>query len=58
MPPVSSQGSRAALVTWSVVTGILFVVATIVAIYFYVNENKTSPNSPSKSSVRTNLFEP
>src|SRR5438105_47298 len=42
MPPVSSQGSRAALVTWSVVTGILFVVATIFAIYFYVNENKTA----------------
>jgi hypothetical protein len=36
MPPVT-QGSRAALVTWTVITSILFVTATILAIYFYVD---------------------
>lgn len=36
MPPVN-QGSRAALVTWTVITSILFVTATILAIYFYVD---------------------
>ncbi|MGH7179995.1 MAG: hypothetical protein ACREJC_21640 [Tepidisphaeraceae bacterium] len=35
MPPVN-QGSRAALVTWTVVTSFLFVTATIFGIYFYV----------------------
>jgi hypothetical protein len=41
MPPVS-QGNRAALVTWSVITGILFVVGTIFAIYFYVDSTKAT----------------
>jgi len=41
MPPVS-QGNRAALVTWSVITGILFVLASIFAIYFYVDANKSA----------------
>ncbi len=42
MPPSSSQGSRAALVTWSVVTGILFVFAAAFAIYFYVDSTKSA----------------
>lgn len=36
MPSVN-QGSRAAIVTWTVITSILFVTATILAIYFYVD---------------------
>lgn len=32
-----SQGSRAALVTWTAITSILFVTATVMAIYFYVD---------------------
>jgi hypothetical protein len=39
MPPVS-QGSRGVLVTWSVITGILFVFAAVMAIYFYVDASK------------------
>jgi hypothetical protein len=38
MPPVN-QGSRSALVTWTVVTTILFVTATIIAIYSFVDAN-------------------
>jgi hypothetical protein len=40
MPPVSSQGSRTAAVTWAVVFAILFVTSTIFAIYFYANSSK------------------
>ena len=36
MPPVN-QGNRAALVTWTVITSFLFITATILAIYFYVD---------------------
>ncbi|MBC8107552.1 MAG: hypothetical protein H7Z14_13250 [Anaerolineae bacterium] len=39
MPPVN-QGSRTALVTWTVVTSFLFVLATIFAIYYYVDANR------------------
>ncbi|HYO11268.1 MAG TPA: hypothetical protein VER17_20050 [Tepidisphaeraceae bacterium] len=42
MPPVSSPGSRTALVTWSVVFAILFVVSSIFAIYFYADSNKAN----------------
>jgi hypothetical protein len=40
MPPVNPQGSRTALITWSVVCSILFVTSTIFAIYFYVAANE------------------
>lgn len=40
MPPVNPQGSRTALITWSVVCSILFVTSTIFAIYFYVSANE------------------
>lgn len=39
MPP-TNQGSRTALVTWTVVTSFLFVIATIFAIYYYVDANR------------------
>jgi len=39
MPP-STQGSRAALITWTVITSILFVTATILAIVFYSGKTK------------------
>jgi hypothetical protein len=42
MPPPANQGSRAVLVTWTVVTAILFVTATVFAIYFYVDASKVS----------------
>lgn len=43
MPPPAlpvNQGSRAALITWTVITSILFVVATVFAIYYYVEKNR------------------
>ena len=39
-PPASNQGSRAALVTWTVVSCIHYVTATVFAIYFYVSSSK------------------
>ena len=42
MPPISQQGSRGALITWSVVCSILFVTATIFAIYYYVVANEAT----------------
>ena len=39
MPPVN-QGSRTAMVTWTVVTSFLFVVATVFAIYEYVEASR------------------
>ena len=41
MPPVSSSGSRTALITWSVVFAILFVAASIFSIYFYADASKS-----------------
>jgi hypothetical protein len=40
MPPIGQQGSRGALITWSVVCSILFVTATIFAIYFGVTASE------------------
>ncbi|HEX8340861.1 MAG TPA: hypothetical protein VF624_08130 [Tepidisphaeraceae bacterium] len=41
MPPPFQQntGSKAALVTWTVITSILFVVATVLAIFAYLDRN-------------------
>ena len=41
MPPPYQQntGSKAALVTWTVITSILFVVATVLAIFAYLDRN-------------------
>lgn len=42
-PPIQSQaGSRAALITWTVITSILFVVSTVLAIFAHVDRNKIS----------------
>ena len=41
-PPAANQGSRAALVTWTVTSVILFVTATVFAAYFYVESNKVA----------------
>ncbi|HMO26073.1 MAG TPA: hypothetical protein PKB10_07370, partial [Tepidisphaeraceae bacterium] len=66
MPP-SNQGSRAALVTWTVITSILFVTTTILAIVAYSAKVKaeeelettrrnfaevTRPNSPDLAGLR------
>src|SRR5262245_36271948 len=37
MPAVTPQGSRVALVVWTVITSFLFILTTILAIYFYVD---------------------
>lgn len=37
MPAVNPQGSRTALVVWTVITSFLFILSTILAIYFYVD---------------------
>ncbi len=42
MPPINQQGSRGALITWSVICSILFVTATIFAIYYYVVASDTT----------------
>ncbi len=40
-PPIQQQGgSKAALITWTVITSILFVVATVLAIFAHVDRNK------------------
>ncbi len=40
-PPIQSQsGSKAALISWTVITSILFVVATVLAIFAHVDRNK------------------
>lgn len=44
MPPVSPQGSRSAMVAWTVIASVLWLTATIFAIYFYVNANKVEQN--------------
>ena len=49
MPPVN-QGSRTALVTWTVVTSFLFVLATIFAIYYYVDANRLSKLNETMTS--------
>lgn len=47
-PPIQSQsGSRAALVTWTVVSSILFVVMTVLAIFSNVAANKANQEKQS-----------
>ena len=47
-PPIqSNSGSRAALITWTVVTSILFVVATVLAIFAHVEANRLSTEKDS-----------
>ena len=48
MPPVN-QGSRAALVVWTVITSFLFIVATIFAIYFYVDADSSRKTAMTQS---------
>ena len=48
MPPVN-QGSRAALVVWTVITSFLFIVATIFAIYFYVDADSARKTAMAQS---------
>ncbi len=57
MPPVN-QGSRAALVTWTVVTSFLFVTATIFGIYFYVEASRvTTENRDLKEKYKSVVTE-
>jgi hypothetical protein len=44
-----NQGSRAALVVWTVITSFLFIVATIFAIYFYVDADSARKTAAKQS---------
>ena len=57
MPPVS-QSNRGALVTWSVVTGILFVVAAVLAIYFYVDSSKVTNRNNDLTKKYNDIIAP
>jgi len=57
MPPPANQGSRAALVTWTVVTAILFVTATVFAIYFYVDASKVSELAKTNAAKYTDIID-
>ena len=51
-PPVgSNRGSSGAMVTWTVVTSILFVTATIFAIYFYVAKNQAEETLNTRTTT-------
>src|SRR5262245_37535407 len=55
MPPVNPQGSRTALVTWTVVTSFLFVTATIFAIYFYVEKSSVQQRHDERKKHYENI---
>src|SRR5688500_10415461 len=55
MPPVNPQGSRTALITWSVVCSILFVTSTIFAIYFYVSANEATEKFETSQKQYANV---
>ena len=55
-PPIQTQsGSRAALVTWTVVSSILFVVATVLAIFSSVAANKAQLELQTRTSAFNNV---
>ena len=56
-PPTANQGSRAVLVTWTVITAILFVTATVFAIYFYVDASKVSELSKTNAAKYADLID-
>ena len=57
MPPPANQGSRAVLVTWTVITAILFVTATVFAIYFYVDASKVTELSKTNSAKYADIID-
>jgi hypothetical protein len=57
MPPPANQGSRAVLVTWTVITAILFVTATVFAIYFYVDASKVSELAKTNSGKYADIID-
>jgi hypothetical protein len=56
MPPVGQQGSRGALITWSVVCSILFVTATIFAIYFGVTASEVTQKAEQQRRNYENVI--
>jgi len=51
-PPIQQQGgSKAALITWTVITSILFVVATVLAIFAHVDRNKLTLEKESQKKL-------
>jgi hypothetical protein len=57
MPPPANQGSRAVLVTWTVITAILFVTATVFAIYFYVDATKITELSKTNAAKYADIID-
>jgi hypothetical protein len=57
MPPPANQGSRAVLVTWTVITAILFVTATVFAIYFYVDASKVAELAKTNSAKYADIVD-
>ena len=56
-PPIGSQGSRTALVTWSVVFAFLFMTASVLAIYFYADASKSHDREDALRKQYTELAE-
>jgi hypothetical protein len=57
MPPVN-QGSRAALVTWTVITSIAFVVSLVFAIYWYVEADRLRESLASQQRQYERVVRP
>jgi len=58
MPPVTTSGSRTALITWSVVFAILFVTAAIFSIYFYADASKAHDREDTLKKQYSELAPP
>ena len=59
MPPVGGpQGSRTALITWSVVFAFLFVVSAVFAIYFYADSTKARQSEEQTKKQYSELAAP
>ncbi|MDQ3439980.1 MAG: hypothetical protein M3478_06470 [Planctomycetota bacterium] len=58
MPPINQQGSRGALITWSVVCSILFVTATIFAIYYHVVATEATTKLDAQNKTYADVVNP
>ena len=59
MPPVGGpQGSRTALITWSVVFAFLFVLSSVFAIYFYADSTKARQSEEQTKKQYTEMAAP
>lgn len=58
MPAINQQGSRGALITWSVICSILFVTATIFAIYYYVVASEATTKLETQNKTYADVVNP